>query len=93
MSPSFQRRTFSAFLLTIALALPSAEAAPRRAAESRSLTAVLWSLVSAAREKAGCIIDPNGVAGPACTTPPATTEEGCILDPDGSCVASPGTPV
>ena len=90
MPPSLKIRTFGAFLLAVALALPAAEAAPRRAAADRTITSALWSLVSAAWTKAGCILDPNGCAGEA--TPSDFNKEGCILDPNGAAGPTCATP-
>lgn len=107
MSPSLKRRTFGAFLLAVALALPSAEAAPRQAAADRTLAGALWNLLSMAwtkagcildpdgapgSGKAGCILDPNGVNGSDSILPPGGAKEGCLIDPSGATGPACATP-
>jgi hypothetical protein len=88
MSRSHVIRVLLVLLVVLALAAPSAWAAPR---QSRieigplDFLARLWGSLTAIWAESGCWIDPNGGCLDDTPLPPGT-DEGCKLDPNGGCV-------
>ena len=92
MSHSILRRLVVVLVLSALLGSPATSLASSRSAvrHSRAQAAAqaplswLWNTLVSVWEKAGCLIDPNGL----CTTtsPQDTADAGCSGDPFGQCL-------
>jgi hypothetical protein len=77
-------------LLILAVAAPLVAAPVHRSDQVRfdaaAPLASLWSWLTHAWTKNGCLIDPSGRCLPGTgSAPPAGTDNGCGLDPSGRC--------